>query len=70
MKTKKECMICGGGHHYYNCPNDNIQEDGSVNISNEDLNLLVNLVNDKISSIRNNNRYKLLHKKLLDILIQ
>lgn len=65
-KDKKECIVCGGGHHYYNCPNDSIQDDGSININNSDMTILLELVSDKILNDKNN-KYKLLHKKLLDI---
>jgi len=64
----KGCIVCGGGHHYYNCPNDDIQEDGSINITHNDLTLLVDLTVEKIK-INKDDKYKLLHKKLLDIML-
>ena len=67
-REKKECVVCGGGHHYYNCPNDDIKEDGSIDISHKDLELLVELTVEKIETNRDM-KYKLLHKKLLDIML-
>ena len=66
VPTKKECIVCGGGHHYYNCPNDSVQEDGSINISKMDFQVILELLSDKIE-IDNDVKYKLTHKKILDI---
>ena len=64
--STKECVFCNGEHHYTCCPKDNTKEDGSIDISNHDILTLIELVNEKVKT-NTDNKYKLLHKKLLDI---